>query len=323
MCDKEKLLGCNDGCLAQGVGLKDQDRFDVRIEEYYYLAVFDGHGESATAAEYCMDELYTELDAGELVNGLPTNESIIQAYHRLNERACSRPRTGTCALTFMVAKPRENSEDARGKLGAKVAWVGDCRAIMVDSEGAFREVTKDHRIGDHPSEEARIRSAEHSPRPGIEQSQYWKLELQRAKAEQRLSSLRRYSFIEQRKDHQGNAFGTPCIFAHDGGISLQITRSIGDRDAARSVIATPEIKDIELEHSVYARIVLASDGVFDAVSSAAVAKFVRKYKDPQRAALKLVKYAKEKRLYSGKGIDDITAIVFDINPDQRVQTAPR
>ena len=300
------------------MGLKDQDRYDVRIEDYYYLSVFDGHGETAWAADYCMDELFTEIDSTKLVNGLPSNEAIIHAYHRLHERASSKPRTGACAVTLFVSKPSTKTDDPSEKTSAKVAWAGDCRAILIKHEGEVKELTRDHRIEGHPSEERRILSADHKPRAGIEQSQYFKLEQQRAIAERRQDALRRHSFIERRKDPQGNEFGSPCIFAHDGGISLQITRSIGDRDAARSVIATPEINDFDLGQGEYSRIVVASDGVFDAVSSAAVAKFVSKHKDPQRAALKLVKYAKEKRLYSGKGIDDITAIVFDLNPSQRL-----
>jgi len=100
-------------------------------------------------------------------------------------------------------------------------------------------------------------------------------------------------------------------------VSLQVTRSIGDAFAARSVIAVPDIVSFEVPKGEYARFVLGSDGVFDVMDSPDIAKFINRIPSPAKAAQKLAAHAKQKRLYAGLTADDITVMIVDINPDMR------
>ena len=101
-----------------------------------------------------------------------------------------------------------------------------------------------------------------------------------------------------------------------GGASTCVTRSIGDWDASRAVIPEPETKTWDTS-SVFDRVVLASDGLWDLVSFEAAATCMRSVDDPQKAAQLLLKRAKSesaRRGYSGLK-DDTTILVVDINPN--------
>ena len=55
-------------------------------------------------------------------------------------------------------------------------------------------------------------------------------------------------------------------------VSTAVTRSIGDWDAARTLIPQPDLYRFEVGASEHERVVLASDGVWDFVSAAQAAK---------------------------------------------------
>jgi len=309
--------------IAQLPGCKDQDRFDIRVSaegefsEVNYFSIFDGHGTSAFAADVCEESLFDSVGT----HTLPSDGAIVEAYDvmdrkvRENER---EPRTGTCAITLFLnqEEPANLIDDFSQEIEGKVAWVGDCRCMYISQDGTVRQLTQDHRIDGNKSEEERVLNSDHSTREGLLESTVWRNEF--AKAEQcgEVTFLRSHSFIG-RRTHNGVATGPRCVFAHTGGVSLQVTRSIGDPYAARSVISTPEVVSFSVPRGEYARFVLGSDGLFDIFSCQDVAKFVSSYKDPSRAAKKLAVQAKQKRLYAGMSLDDITVLVIDLNPEMR------
>lgn len=97
------------------------------------------------------------------------------------------------------------------------------------------------------------------------------------------------------------------------GCSLMMTRSIGDRLGPRSCSAVPDITAINIASGEHARVVLATDGLWDVVTNSTAQLVVMSTSDPLRAADKLVSLAFQRRLAWGLRKDDITAIVVDIN----------
>lgn len=335
---------------AQLAGTKDQDRVVVResqddSKDPHYFGVFDGHGLTATAADLCRDELHETIfridremkldqsesgsieEMGEDDDGsyvVPSDEAIVEAFHEMDKKIKAMhtedPRTGTCAVVLMLGKriiPYEESErgstDSSGSTHevegiAKVAWAGDSRCILVDGDSVL-DLTDDHRVDSHKGEQDRIRSTDNGHRPGLADTEFWKEQEASAKDP---AKLRRRTFLGRRREN-----GPLVLFAHSGGVSLQISRSLGDVMAARSAIPTPEIRTIKQQGEFKAgRFVMASDGVWDVMESDAVAKFVRKYKDPKLAASKLAAYAKNKRVYKGLYPDDISVVVVDVNSNR-------
>lgn len=332
---------------AQLAGAKDQDRV-VLCESKddskgpHYFGVFDGHGLTATAADMCQETLHetifridkemkldqAEIELGEDEDGsyvVPSDEAIVEGFHELDKKIQALhkddPRTGTCAVILMLGKrivPYTESErgstDSSGSTHevegiAKVAWAGDSRCILVD-EDSVHELTDDHRVDSHKGEQARIRATDNGTRPGLENSSFW---AEQEKVAKDPAKLRRQSFLGRRREN-----GPLVLFAHSGGVSLQISRSIGDVLASRSAIPTPEIRTIKQNGAFKSgRFVMASDGVWDVMESEAVAKFIRKYKDPKLAASKLCSYAKNKRVYKGLYPDDISVVVVDVNSNQK------
>lgn len=326
--------------------------------EVHYFGVFDGHGTSSLAADLCVDRLFEDVlraskrpasidsddtdsvDSGEDVTmfsnsshehesmeALPEDEAIIRGHLKVDELVQANrhtdPRAGTCTVTLMVEQPDGRATQTAGgpvpPLNCKASWCGDCRAIMITGKGDLHQLTVDHRIDVNESEHERILNADHTPRPGLLESELWRREKEKA-AGSDSRRLRAHSFVD-RRTFNGKPAGPRCVFSHTGGVSLQVTRSIGDAYAARSVIARPDVCTFQVPGNEYARFVLASDGVFEAMDDLEVAKFVSRISNPTKAAQKLSAQAKQKRLYSGMGVDDITCIVVDINHEKRPSKA--
>eukprot|EP00511_Aplanochytrium_stocchinoi_P007229 CAMPEP_0204823420 /NCGR_PEP_ID=MMETSP1346-20131115/1469_1 /ASSEMBLY_ACC=CAM_ASM_000771 /TAXON_ID=215587 /ORGANISM="Aplanochytrium stocchinoi, Strain GSBS06" /LENGTH=359 /DNA_ID=CAMNT_0051950047 /DNA_START=108 /DNA_END=1187 /DNA_ORIENTATION=+ len=335
--------------VAQEIGTKDQDRYDIRTKDYpyCYAAVFDGHGLTSYAADLCMNELYDYIN-GSPENArsskrqeLPEDEAIINAYQRLDDTIRKNPeiepRTGACAVTVMMQlqeagnfidadnddeslgldiDSRGSDTDARigrsGDLCAKVAWTGDCRALLISETGDVVELTKDHRLHVNENERLRIEKEleKREIREGLVDTEMWKKTVEQANKVGIIP--RAHSFVGRRTGNDGQVVGNDVIFAHTNGLSLQITRSIGDKNAARSIIATPEIRNFILKKNESSRLILASDGLFDVYDCKDIARLVAKTSNPRKAAKLLSSKAKNRRLYSGKSIDDITVVVLDL-----------
>lgn len=75
----------------------------------------------------------------------------------------------------------------------------------------------------------------------------------------------------------------------------------------------PDITAITLERDRHHRFVIASDGMWDVLTVETVQSIVLRIPDAKDAALELVKTAWSQRLYLSMRMDDITAIVVDVN----------
>lgn len=78
---------------------------------------------------------------------------------------------------------------------------------------------------------------------------------------------RRISFVGRILDPGSGTYSSLRLFGGRHGYSTAITRSIGDRDAARCCTAEPEITTVVVEPQQTARVIASSDGVWDVHSN--------------------------------------------------------
>lgn len=342
--------------VSQMVGKKDQDRFDIRLgkpntSDIHFFGVYDGHGTSDLAANLCVEKLYEDIYTEEMNDNdydkegynfendkdftidelpsysyqlsmpMPNDHAITQGYmktdNRVQENRSIYPRTGSCAINLLLNQ--KSTKSSKGEVKGKVSWAGDCRAILITGNNEILKLSLDHRIDENPAEYERICNSDHTPRKGLLESELWKRETEKAAQAGTADTprLRAHSFVERRTAN-GQPVGPNCVFSHTGGVSLQVTRSIGDAYAARSIISQPDICHFSIPEDEYSRFILGSDGLFECISIEEIAKFVSKIQNPEKAASKLANVASNKRLYSGMSTDDITIMIIDVNPEKRI-----
>lgn len=95
---------------------------------------------------------------------------------------------------------------------------------------------------------------------------------------------------------------------------LAVSRAIGDRRLKKWVIATPDIKSKRVSAQDDAFLILASDGLWDVLSSSDAVRFVQKIRNDNPKDF-VVKAANELTIHSfTKGsLDNITTLIVDLN----------
>lgn len=96
-------------------------------------------------------------------------------------------------------------------------------------------------------------------------------------------------------------------------VSLNMTRSVGDKYGPRCCLAVPEVTGTVVTRALPVRVVLASDGLWDVMSSDDVRQLVFLHSDPNVVAKLLVDHSAVKRRRQGLRADDISALVVDVN----------
>jgi serine/threonine protein phosphatase PrpC len=89
---------------------------------------------------------------------------------------------------------------------------------------------------------------------------------------------------------------------------LAVTRAIGDRRLKKYISAVPEIRTRPLQPGDD-YLILASDGVWDVLSSQATVDIVNTAKDCREGAQKITDAA-----YNHHSMDNITSLVIDLRP---------
>jgi serine/threonine protein phosphatase PrpC len=162
-----------------------------------------------------------------------------------------------------------------------VASVGDSRCILDTQGGAISILTIDHRLEDNAEERERVTAS------GGEVG--------------RLSIM------------GGPEIGP--LRCWPGGLCL--SRSIGDMDVGEFIVPIPYVKQVKLSNAG-GRLIIASDGIWDALSSEEAAKSCRGL-PAELAARQVVKEALRSRGLK----DDTTCIVVDvIPPDNSLPPSP-
>lgn len=162
-----------------------------------------------------------------------------------------------------------------------VASVGDSRCILDTQGGAVSELTVDHRLEENVEERERVTASG--------------------------GEVGRLSII-------GGVEVGP-LRCWPGGLCL--SRSIGDMDVGEFIVPIPFVKQVKLS-SAGGRLIIASDGIWDALSSEMAAKACRGL-PAELAARQVVKEALRTRGLK----DDTTCIVVDIiPPDNSIEPLP-
>lgn len=161
-----------------------------------------------------------------------------------------------------------------------VASVGDSRCILDTQGGVVSDLTVDHRLEENEEERARVTAS------GGE--------------------------VGRLNVFGGNEVGP--LRCWPGGLCL--SRSIGDTDVGEFIVPVPHVKQVKLSDAG-GRLIIASDGIWDALSSDAAAKACRGL--PADLAAKLV----VKEALRSRGLkDDTTCLVVDIIPSEHPVLPP-
>lgn len=155
-----------------------------------------------------------------------------------------------------------------------VACVGDSRCILDVQGGAVSDLTVDHRLEDNVEERERVTASG--------------------------GEVGRLSIVG------GVEIGP--LRCWPGGLCL--SRSIGDVDVGEFIVPVPYVKQVKLSNAG-GRLIIASDGIWDALSSDMTAKSCRGL-PAELAARQVVKEALRTRGLK----DDTTCIVVDIIPPE-------
>ncbi|XP_057961855.1 probable protein phosphatase 2C 5 [Malania oleifera] len=161
-----------------------------------------------------------------------------------------------------------------------VASVGDSRCILDTQGGVVSLLTVDHRLEENVEERERVTAS------GGE--------------------------VGRLNVFGGNEVGP--LRCWPGGLCL--SRSIGDMDVGEFIVPIPHVKQVKLSNAG-GRLIIASDGIWDALSSDMAAKSCRGL--PAKLAAKLV----VKEALRSRGLkDDTTCLVVDIIPSDQPVLPP-
>ena len=127
----------------------------------------------------------------------------------------------------------------------------------------------------------------------------------------------RRSFVARLRDPETGAMSNPRLFGGNVGASTAMTRSIGDRGAARCCIPEPEFTTKMVAPGQKARVIIASDGMWDVYEDEESEMISRGTmidlpRTSDAAAMLLAKRAQEDRSFDGLAPDDITVVVCDL-----------
>eukprot|EP01042_Synura_sphagnicola_P000651 gene651-720_t len=121
-----------------------------------------------------------------------------------------------------------------------------------------------------------------------------------------------HSFIGRRA--LGSILGPPALMGRYG-VSLTMTRSVGDRTGPRSCISQPDVTAVTLAPQQHGRFVLASDGLWDVLTVEQAMMIALRAPDPLQASYRLAYMAYSKRIRTRMRLDDIAVVVVDVFPE--------
>lgn len=285
------------GYYPDALDKPNQDSFCIHTPfgtnpDDHFFGVFDGHGEyGAQCSQFAKRKLCENLLRNNRFQTDPI-EACHSAFLLTNSQMhddtmVDDSMSGTTAITVLV----------RGKT-IYVANAGDSRAVIAERRGNG------------------IVAVDLS----IDQTPFRIDELERVKdCGARVMTLDQ---IEGLKNPDVQCWGNeeeddgdpPRLWVQNGMYpGTAFTRSIGDSIAESiGVVATPEmfVLDLTQQHAFF---VIASDGVFEFMSSQCVVDMVSKFKDPRDACAAIVAESYRLWLQYETRTDDITIIVVHIN----------
>ncbi|CAI5723407.1 hypothetical protein KXD40_000630 [Peronospora effusa] len=250
------------------------------------FGIFDGHA-GDRASRFCAERIFPRI-LEQLAHKSSVKDAITNAVQALDAEFC------TIALrasnSTIVSNPRRNhrrpfaTDDGSTLLVAivrdgllHVGNVGDSRAVVVTRGGDAIPMSFDQKPN-HKNERKRLESkgAFVTGKPSF-MYKVWPLK---------------------------KLIDVPRVNGQ-----LAVSRSIGDVSLKPYISCDPEVKTRVISKNDRF-LILATDGLWDVVTSKAAAKLVARFKDPQKAADALVALALNKRT-----TDNVTALVVELETD--------
>ncbi|XP_072998187.1 probable protein phosphatase 2C 35 [Typha latifolia] len=274
---------------------ENQDSFFIKTQfqdnpNLHFFAVFDGHGEfGARCAQFVRDRLAATLSADARLLFDPVkayNSAFLTVNSELRDSDIEETMSGTTAIAVLL------SGDT-----LYVANVGDSRAVAG--------------VWDGESVVAEELSCDQTP---FRKDEYERVKLCGA----RVLNIQQVEgtmdpTIQHWGDEENNDGDPPRLWLQDAMYpGTAFTRSVGDTTAESiGVIAVPEVKTVKISPS-HLFFVIASDGVFEFLSSQAVVDMVSRFADPRDACSAIAAESYKIWLEREGRTDDITIIVVHI-----------
>mmetsp|Transcript_2317 Transcript_2317/g.5349 ORF Transcript_2317/g.5349 Transcript_2317/m.5349 type:complete len:1111 (-) Transcript_2317:279-3611(-) len=299
---------CQSGFYPEDLSKKNQDNLLVapdlgaKYPDISLFGVFDGHGRYGTeCSTFAVDRFSKYMLNNKHLRIQPEvafEESLLKVNKEMHKQ--KRKRKGPTYFDDTLAGTTCISVLFVGE-EVIVANVGDSRAVLATDMGGGRIV-------------AQPLSADQTPYRGDE-----RIRCQEAGAVvmtmDQLEGYKPYDPNAQDWGEEEDDGGDPprLWLPNKGCPGVAFTRSLGD-EMAESIgcISNPEV----LRRKLTSRdkfVVIASDGVFEFLSSQTVVDMVRKFDDPYEAARALVTESYKLWLHYEVRTDDITAIVIYTN----------
>ena len=258
------------------------------------FGVFDGHG-GMDAARYASQRLLARVaDESANTGESPSDELLVRAFAITDEEVCAQPGhcSGTTAVCVFVAAPTPG-----GSAHITCASVGDSAALALVPTGVrpdslvgpkFRCLSWARTPGAaaHPQQPHQLvhlaSSSAHSAENRSERQRIKrtaKAELARMGAALAAEAGGEPPAVAPESVSFAQRGSRLCLYVRwsDGSSpSLQMTRTIGDKDMTRVVTPMPSIKRIGVESGCSVRLVLATDGVWDNLPFARVSAILKK-----------------------------------------------
>ncbi|XP_061359680.1 probable protein phosphatase 2C 35 isoform X2 [Gastrolobium bilobum] len=283
------------GYYPDSIDKENQDSFCIRTQvqgnsNVHFFGVFDGHGEfGGQCSNFVKDRLVENLSNDPALLEDPVKSytsAFLTTNDELHENEIDDSMSGTTAITVLVIGNT-----------LYVANVGDSRAVLAVKDGD-RIVAEDL-------------SSDQTP---FRRDEYQRVKLCGA----RVLSVDQ---VEGNKDPDIQSWGNeesqgddpPRLWVQNGMVpGTAFTRSVGD-DLAETigVIAVPEVSTVQLTPN-HLFFVVASDGIFEFLSSQNVVDMAASYPDPRDACAAIAGESYKLWLEHEGRTDDITIIIVQI-----------
>ncbi|KAH9298242.1 hypothetical protein KI387_029924 [Taxus chinensis] len=274
-----------------------------RVSTFAVFAIFDGHNGSA-AAVYSkgnlLKDILSAIPAGlsrdDWLAALP--RAMVAGFVKTDKEFQVKEQTSGTTVTFVIVDCWTIT----------VASVGDSRCILESPGGLVSLLTADHRLEVNSEERERITAS------GGEIGRLNTVGGAELDLERLLAVFKQYS-------GDFNCFHLSAFINQIGPLrcwpgGLCLSRSIGDMDVGEFIVPIPYVKQIKLSNAG-GRLIIATDGVWDALSSEKAANCCRGL-PAELAAKQIVKEALRIR-----GLrDDTTCIVVDLIPPEKPAPPP-
>lgn len=257
----------------------------------HFFGVFDGHGDFGWhCSSFVKDRLVEFLakDPSLLSDPIKTySNAFLATNQELRDSEVDDSMSGTTAITALVI----------GDM-LYVANVGDSRAVLAvkDGEKVYAQDLSCDQTPFRKDERERV-----------------KLAGARVLTVDQVEGIKDPT-IQTWGDEETEGGDPPRLWVQDGMYpGTAFTRSVGDSLAEKiGVVADPEVSTVQLT-SNHPFFVVASDGVFEFLSSQTVVDMVNKYTDPRDACSSIAAESYRLWIDNENRTDDITIIVVHVN----------